>query len=136
MAKFEVLKLNRLLMLYAGIHSNNLHEPTNEFFRSKSAYYIVCNLIVGLTANLLLMYNSPDFSSMIRISYVALGTFQAFCLFVSVGIRLKDVKKLHLEMQAIIDEGKYQNDSRILYTYVCRTVTDYTNGIESVFLFK
>lgn len=106
MAKFKVLKFNQILMSWQGIHSHRLTEPTNEFYRSLSSYYVVFTLFAFVITSAVRIYGYwPDIESILKPCSVAFGGVQCAGMFISIGFQMKRIKALHLELQGIIDEG-------------------------------
>lgn len=48
MEKFKVLEYNQISMEWLGIHSKRLNEPTNEFYKSFVAYYVL-SIVISFT---------------------------------------------------------------------------------------
>lgn len=80
MEKFEVSKNNRAYMTPFGIYSDRLMEPTNEFFKSPTTYYI---LLFGGTIAL----SSTAACTVQNISTDVMTALAAFKIFIS-GIQL------------------------------------------------
>lgn len=106
MAKFKVLKYNQTLMSWQGIHSMNLTQPTNEFHRSLSSYYIAFTLFAFVITSAVRIYGYwPAIELILKPCSVAFGGVQCVGMFISIGLQMKRIKALHLELQRIIDEG-------------------------------
>lgn len=128
MVKIKVLEDIRAYMVRIGLHSYNLTEPKNEFFRSFVAYYILLTSIFLLSvSSIVYMYN--NFSSFDIISepfMVILAGILVFSMFLSVGLNMKSIKTLQIELEAIVEGGKFlsiqiQNSYSILI-YIQRKI--------------
>lgn len=106
MPKFKVLKYNQTLMSWQGIHSMNLTKPTNEFHRSLSSYYVTFTLVAFVITSAVRIYGYwPEIELILKPCSVAFGGVQCVGMFICIGIQMKRIKALHLELQRIIDEG-------------------------------
>lgn len=107
MAKFKVLKYNQMLMSWQGIHSHRLSEPTNEFHRSLSSYYVVFTLFAFVIASAVRIHSYwPEVEPILKPCSVAFGGVQCVGMFISIGLQMNRIKALHLELQRIIDKGE------------------------------
>lgn len=105
--KIKILKYNQRLMTLFGVYSYQLTEPSNEFYQSFGAHYVAfCNIMFLMV--------SPTIFSYLNISHIDLvlqnvslitGGIQAVGMFISVGINMKKVKMLHINLQRLVDEG-------------------------------
>lgn len=106
MAKFKIMSHNQKLMAWMGIHSYRLTEPTNEFFDSWATFYILCSLTVCVVSTSAYAYKiSSQIGATIDLCYLIIASFQACGMYITIGFHMKKVKVLHLELQAIVDEG-------------------------------
>lgn len=109
MSKFKVLKNNQAYMAWLGIYSHDLLEPTNEFFKSFSSYYILIFMLIALWGSAVFIQENwsvqvkPTLGA-IKISFTAAQVFSSFS---SVGINMNKIKALHLGLQQIVDDGMY-----------------------------
>lgn len=107
MPKFIVLKYNQILMSWQGIHSHNLTEATNEFYRSLSTYYIIFTLSAFIITSAVRIYGYwPEIELILKPCSIAFGGVQCLGMFICIGLQMKRIKVLHLELQRIVDEGK------------------------------
>lgn len=109
--KFKVLEFNQRFMAWLGIHSYHLTEPTNEFFNSIFTYInLLIIIVLFLISSVLYVYqNETNFKIMIQIFLVIVAGFQYGGMFISIGIKMKNIKILHLKLQEIVDGGKVIN---------------------------
>lgn len=106
MAKFKVLKYNQILMNWQGIHSHRLNDDTNEFHKSWSSYYITFILFAFVITSAVRIHSYwPEVEPILKPCSVAFGGVQCVGMFICIGIQMKNIKALHLELQRIIDEG-------------------------------
>lgn len=113
MGKLKVLESIQAYMVRIGLHSYNLTEPNNEFFRSIGAYYILSTsvLVLILSSAVYVFKNVSDFEDVSEPLFVILAGVQIVCIFSSVGLNMKTIKGLQIELQALVDEG------RILFSF-------------------
>lgn len=109
MSNLKVLGYNQAFMAMIGINSHRLTDPTNEFFSSFMSYFILLNGIIFTTV-------SSSVFAFTHLSHIqiALETFliviagmQSCGMFLSVGLKMKKIKLLHLKLQAIVDKGNF-----------------------------
>lgn len=105
--KFKVLEYNQISMEWLGIHSKRLNDPTNEFYRSFVAYYILFNVIsFTIIASAVYMYVHIDNFEVITESFlVACAGIQVAGMFICIGINMQKVKTLHITLQELVDKG-------------------------------
>lgn len=105
MAKFNVMSRNQKFMTLIGIHSYSVTEPTNEFLNSWTTYYILCSLTTCIISTSGFAYKiSSQIGATIDMLYLIIAAFQGCGMFICIGFKMKKVKALHLELQAIVDE--------------------------------
>lgn len=143
MAKFNVLKINQMYMARIGIYSYRLTEQTNEFYKSIAAYYI-CFFLIGLSIStcVFVFENLSNFNEATVAILSAIGGLQAVGMFISIGLKMKKVKVLHLKLQEIVDkyndgdivgnfwkqEQKCQQFTRALFLFVFLDQTAFLAG--------
>lgn len=94
-------------MVWLGIYSHDLIEPTNEFFKSFTSYYILIIMVVALWGSAAFIQEfwsvkAKETLGAIKISFTAAQVFGSFS---SVGINMSKIKAIHLRLQEIVDEG-------------------------------
>lgn len=94
--RIEVLKYNQIFMSWIGIYSYRLTEPTNEFIKSKIAFLFVTTVSYTDVA---------EFQVVLVAVAVIIGAAQTGGAYTNVGLKMKQVKVLHLKLQEIVDEG-------------------------------
>lgn len=107
MTKFNVLQVNKEYMLRLGIYSNNLTEPTNEFLKSLGTFLIVgaaMHSIISSTVHIFL--GSSDFMSILDSVLIIFAIGQSLCVYINIGIKMKQIKVLHLKLQSIVNGSK------------------------------
>lgn len=105
MQKFEVLEQNKRFISWFGVHSYRLTEPTNDFFMSIRPYFILCISIIGVISGTVLIFSEwPQIDKISGGTMLGVGCLQAFGALLSFGLNMKKVKKVHLQLQAIIDD--------------------------------
>lgn len=108
MEKFKVLEYNQISMGWLGIHSKHLDRPTNEFYTSFTAYYVLFNVVAfTIISSVVYMYlNIEHFEIISESGLVAIAGVQVAGMFLTIGINLKKVKLLHITLQEIVDKGR------------------------------
>lgn len=108
MSKFKVLKYNEYFMKWLGVASYDLTDKSNEFFNSILPYLILILSICYVLSSIGFTYlNWPQFEIISGSCIVALSGTQTGGMFFSFGLRMKQVKAVHLQLQQIVDsEGK------------------------------
>lgn len=107
MMKFTVLESNQAFMDWLGIYSYRLTEPTNEFLNSIVAWFFMFNssvMIIGSSV-LFIIKNMSQIQAVLGACKIAISGIQCGGMHLSVGIKMKLVKSLHLKLQQIVDEG-------------------------------
>lgn len=108
MPQFKVLQYNQMIMAYMGIHSHRLSEPTNEFFYAFGTYYVLfCAIVLDiLSTGMYILTNLSQFHKILQTFVVFIGGFQHAGMLLSIGLHMKKVKLLQLDLQEIVDQGK------------------------------
>lgn len=107
MAKFSVMSYNQKFMTWMGIHSYRLNVPTNEFLNSWATYYILfCLTTCAISTTAYAHKISSQIGATIDLCYLIIASLQAFGMYINLGINMKRVKILHLELQSIVDKGE------------------------------
>ena len=108
MAKFKVHKYNQAFMARMGIHSYNLTDPTNEFFKSFETYYHLFVVIAFfiIASSVYVYVNWPNLEVILEPTLVVMSGILYGGTYLSVGLNMRKVKLLHLTLQQIVDEGK------------------------------
>lgn len=107
MSKFQLMELNLKLMSWLGIHSYRLKEPINEFFHSFFTYFNLVHAIIFVIISSVwfAMTNISQAGIMLEACMIAIAGLQYSGMFLSIGLKMKKVKSLHLKLQEIVDEG-------------------------------
>lgn len=107
MAKFKVLKNNQIYMSWLGIYSHHLTDLTGEFFKSIATYCIFIALIsVVITSWLYCIKNwETDVKSALDAFKIVFSALQCIGMYVSIGLKMIQIKILHLKLQKIVDES-------------------------------
>lgn len=108
MAKYKVMAYNQLAMSWVGIHSQNLHEPTNEFFKSIGAYYVLfCAMSFTIISSAVFVYrHASNFELISEPCLIVIAGIQNVGMFTSIGFNVKQIKILHIKLQKIVDASK------------------------------
>lgn len=107
MQKFKVLEYNRRLMSAIGTYSDNLSEPTNEFFKSFFSYFILFHaLFMSITSSAVFMYkNFSEMSIFMEAFLIFVSGFQYGGMYLGIGLNMVKLKALHLKLQEMVDEA-------------------------------
>lgn len=104
MKKFKVLDHNEKFIACLGIRSYCFTEPTNEFFKSISSYYILWILITSvISSSVFTCCHWPQIEMITSSTMVSMACYQASGMFLSFGLNMKKVKAVHLQLQEIIN---------------------------------
>lgn len=104
---FKVLEYNQTCMARLGIHSQNLNDLSNEFFKSPIAYLIlsITVLFTIISSVVYIFRNSSNFESSMQAFIVTIAGVQTGGMFISIGYKMKIIKNLHIKLQNFIDAG-------------------------------
>lgn len=107
MVKFSVLKYNQVCMAWFGIYSHNLNEPSNEFFGSFATYWTLVSMVLAILSSAwyILENRTIHVKESLGAFKIAFAAFQSTGMFLSFGMKLRDIKALHLKLQQIVDKG-------------------------------
>lgn len=108
MVKLKVLEYNQNYMARIGIHSHRLNEPTNEFFKQfVTFYYIFVFTTIFIGSSAVFVYNGwPQMDIISEPCLIVIAGLQVLGMYLSIGLNMKKLKILHIELQGIIDAGK------------------------------
>lgn len=104
----KVFEKNQNLLVQLGLSSHRLNEPTNEFMKTFNCYVMLSG-IVGpmIICAAIALYNSlNDFQGAIDAFYVLSAGIACLGSYLSIGINMKKVKYLQVELQRIVDSGE------------------------------
>lgn len=90
-----------------GIYSYHLTEPTNEFFASSTAYYVLFFSVLSIGSCAMSMYN--DFTNLmttLEAVVIIVAVSQGLGAFITLGYKMQEIKRLHLHLQSIVDNGE------------------------------
>lgn len=112
MTKFKVLKYNQIFMAKLGIHSYDLTVPKNEFFRSPAALCIVSILcIFSITSTGCYAFkNIEKFDTALQAIFVLIAGIQCLGMYVTVGLKKRQVKDVQLKLEHMVDEGMFSTE--------------------------
>lgn len=103
--EFKALAYNQALMTRLGLSSHRLTENSNEFHKSFVPYYNLSFLSINLIlCGVIMFWNWPDLDSILEPLLIIIAGVQSGGMFVSVGLKMKQVKKFYLAVQKIIDD--------------------------------
>lgn len=106
--KFIVLEFNQNFMAFIGISSHQLTEPSNEFFRSIAAYFILFNLLGWciVSSSVFVYQNIENLELALVTALIIVAGFQSGGMFLAVGLKMAAVKMVHLRLQEIVNAGE------------------------------
>lgn len=118
-SKFKVLEYNQNWMSRFGIHSHNLTGSNNEFYKSFGAFYILIFDIgfLILSSGVFIYKNYSNFELIFEPCLIAIAGIQSTGMFLSVGLKLKQVKALQLKFQEITDNASTAQSDKIINIY-------------------
>lgn len=113
MSKFRVLQSNQAYMAKIGIYSYRLTEPTNEFFSSIATYFMLFFMFTfnECASAMWILRHSDQLIPILDTCKVIIISSQAVGMFISIGLKMTKVKKLHLQLQRIVDDGSQKHSS-------------------------
>lgn len=105
---FKVLAYDQRFMHILGIHSYNLKSSSNDFFKSAASYHVLTFMTIGSVGSLWYFFAnlSMNLKSAFGALKVAIAAVQVLGMFFSIGIKMKQIKALHLRLQKIVDKNK------------------------------
>lgn len=96
-------------MAWLGIYPRNLNETINKFFNSCVAYWTVFILICAIPFGL--GYIFENWSIHVKQSLSAfkmiVAVMQAIGMFLSIGVKMREIKKFHFKFQDIVDRCEF-----------------------------
>ena len=109
MARFEVHKYNQAFMAFIGIHSYNLTDPSNEFFKSFATFYHLFTAFTFfiISSSVFVYWNWPNLEIILEPFLESMSGLTYGGMLLSIGLNMEKVKLLHLTLQQIVDEGKF-----------------------------
>lgn len=111
--KMKVLKFNEFLLNFIGVCSPKLKQPTNEFLKTINSYLVLIGLIAAVPACATYCFNGVindlDLSQYILALIPMVYYLSELGSVVGIGVNMKKVKRLHNELQDIIDSGIFFN---------------------------
>lgn len=107
--KLEVFETIRPLMVRLGLHSYNLTEPKNEFFRTFVAYHTMAvSVLLFIISSIIYIYqNVTDFSAVPEPLVLICAGIHLLGTFTCLGLSKRNVKLLQIELQELIDKSNY-----------------------------
>lgn len=118
MSKFKVLQCNQSLMAKLGIHSYRLNVPTNEFLKSPAFLILFILSVFSIASSAAFVYkNYCQFEAALQSIFVIIAGIQCGGMYLSVGLKMKEVKILQIELQNIVDEGIFHQTFQKLTHY-------------------
>lgn len=106
MAKFKVFKYNQAYLARLGVYSDAITEPTNEFFKSIAAYYILIVGMCTITSSAVYVYaNTDKFGDTLDPCSIVISGITCACMYLNIGLKMIKAKALHIKLQDIVDEG-------------------------------
>lgn len=103
--EFKTLAYNQALMTRLGLSSHRLTEPTNEFFKSFMPYFNLSFLAINLIlCGVLMFWNWPVLDLILEPLLIIIAGVQSGGMFLGVGLKMKHVKVLNLNIQKIVDD--------------------------------
>lgn len=104
-----------------GLYSDRLTEKTNEFFKSIGAYFILTATLLTVIASIVGMFDSSaDYRFILDAILIVVAMMASFFVFLTVGMKMKEIKALHLRFQSVIalETGLNVSCICILSTYI------------------
>lgn len=104
----KVLEYNEIYLIWIGLLSKNLKEPTNDFLKSICAYiwlFGFTGLMLFCAGGYMYIYRD-NITATLRAFLVLCAGLQGFGSYLSLGAKMKKIKRLHLDLQEIVDNCK------------------------------
>lgn len=134
MVKINVLEHHRAFMARLGIHSYRLTEQSYEFFQSFGSYFIITIMMYLILTSIYMLTQNLEFDSFLDTIIVSLAGIQSLGLFCSVGLNLKKVKLLQINLQKFVDEFENGADEYNIYLNVEQKCAKYSK-IPKIYIF-
>lgn len=114
MAKFRVLAYNQIFLSFLGIRFDRSTQETSEFFTTILPYCFLFVSISGLISSSVFIYmNRAHLENVFQSSIVFIAMLQSGGMFISFGLKIKQVKAVHFHLQDFVNE---QGDQSAPYT--------------------
>lgn len=96
-------------MAWLRIYSHRLNEPSNEFFKSFIPYFILfCAIVCDMTSSaMFILKHLSEFLVILDPCFIVISGFQSGGMYLCAGVKLNQIKRLHLKLQEIVDEGQH-----------------------------
>lgn len=107
--KMKVLQYNQYYLNVLGLSSDRLTEQTDEFLKTMNCYVLLfglggllfpCSAIFGINH----VYN---IKLALKSLLLVCGCLQCVGSYISIGIKMKKVKQMHLKIQDYVDNGNF-----------------------------
>lgn len=110
MTKLKVLKYNQTILTQMGLYPYRCTEPSAQLKSALFAFYFLLwtEAIFGVFSSSAYIYEHwPRLDIVSQPCLIVVGDSVCFVMVLSVGLKLKAVKVLHLKLQEIVDAGEY-----------------------------
>lgn len=106
MSRFQVLRYNQEFMREIKIYSLQLPDKSIDFFHSTISYCILSLSTIGIVSSAVYVYSeSSDFKATLDSIFLIITSLQAIAVWINFGLRIKNLKQFHNQLQAIVDQG-------------------------------
>lgn len=105
----QVFEYNQKWLIWLGLSSNRLHEPTNDFYKSINAYIMLITMTISMPiCGTYGLYRSRGYlEEMFQAFYIVSAGIQCVGSYMAVGNNMKLVKSLINDLQTISDNGNF-----------------------------
>lgn len=133
----KVLEFNENYLRLLGTFSNRSDESKNEFFTTLMSYitFFGC-LTLGSSAGMFAVQHFDDLNKSINSFIPCSGGLSAAIVFVSIGANMKTMKRLHNELQVIVDKGRLKRFFIYLKKILISKFTSYSADIRALEVYK
>lgn len=108
----NILQYNQFYLNLLGLSSHRLMEPTSEFLKTQNCYVLLFGLggLMLPTSALFGIYNINNITLALKSILMLCACVQCLGSYISIGLKMKKVKQIHLKIQDFVDNGKSPTD--------------------------
>lgn len=105
----KVLEYNQMYLTWLGLLSHKLEDPTNDFLKSINTYIMLIGFagpMLGCTGTYVYVHRDNLLIALRAVLVFCAGA-QCAGSHVYLGVNMKTIKKLHLDLQKMVDKREY-----------------------------
>lgn len=106
MEQYTVLANMENVMKRLRIYTDRLSDLSDDFFNSIATHFNLVNMIIFIVTSALFVFQSTtQLIDALRTVMVVIGSIQSLGMFITFGMKIVQVKQLHLKLQNIVDQS-------------------------------